>query len=223
MPKFAKKNHTIKKIISHLSIDSLSVAYFMIALGLCDGIICGTHAYSMKIRSNKVHTERVKVQSALADGDVIHPHISAKAKHGFVQKIAQLNNAVPKNDRITPSLEIAQAALESNWGQSDLYKRANNIFNMKGEYNGNYMMYDTGEVKDGHNYTELSDFRQYPTLEIAVKDHNKLLKQKFLQGSKPNDYVSEAKALQGNGYATDPNYARKLMDIIQNYHLTRFD
>lgn len=195
----------------------------MIALGICDGIICSTHAYSTSVRSNKIRVERAEVKSALADGDVIHPHISTKAKHGFVQKIAQLNNTVPKSDHITPSLEIAQAALESDWGQSDLYKKANNIFNVKGEYNGNYMTYYTGEVQNGHNYTELSNFRQYPTLEIAVKDHNTLLKQKFLQGSDPNDYVSEAKALQDNGYATDPNYARKLMDIIQNYHLTRFD
>lgn len=54
-----------------------------------------------------------------------------------------------KNHQVLPSIVVAQAIIESNWGQSQLYQQADNPFGMKGNYNGNTKLFPTTEYVNG--------------------------------------------------------------------------
>lgn len=134
-----------------------------------------------------------------------------------------------KQHRILPSITGAQAILESAWGESELAKKANNLFGIKGDYNGYAYFIDTWEVIDGKNTTVRTHFRHYPTKAESVIDHGEFFtstdwrKKNYAKVIGETDYKKAAHALREAGYATDPNYATKLIDLIQQYRLTNWD
>ncbi|MFC3927398.1 glucosaminidase domain-containing protein [Streptococcus caprae] len=136
-----------------------------------------------------------------------------------------------KND-LYASVMIAQAILESDWGQSQLTREANNLFGVKGEYWGQSYEVETSEDDGtGKLYTVLAKFRKYPTYHASLRDNAKLLADglmgapDFYSGawkSNTGSYKEATAYLQGR-YATDTNYANKLDELIEQYNLTRFD
>lgn len=131
--------------------------------------------------------------------------------------------AYQKNYQILPSVVIAQAIVESNWGSSKLYQVANNPFGIKGKYHGKSVSYETAEYINGHKKTVSAKFRKYPNLEAAIFDHDNALNHGFIHRQHVMSYITDAKLLQKNHYATDPNYAKKLISVIKQYHLNRYD
>lgn len=127
-----------------------------------------------------------------------------------------------KNHQVLPSIVVAQAIIESNWGQSQLYQQADNPFGMKGNYNGNTKLFPTTEYVNGKAEKINAYFRVYPSLEAAILDHDAVVSRQFLPSGTTN-YRAAAKLLQTNGYATDPSYAKKLINVIGTYSLNRFD
>ena len=131
--------------------------------------------------------------------------------------------------QILPSITIAQAILESDWGRSELAINANNLFGIKGEYNGYSYAKESWEVIDGEDVTTEAHFRHYPDKETSMRDHAKFFtstpwrEENYVQVVGETDYKKVAQALSDAGYATDPAYARKLINIIETYDLTRFD
>lgn len=132
--------------------------------------------------------------------------------------------------KILPSITIAQAILESNWGKSDLAVKANNIFGIKGDYNGRKYLHDTWEVdKEGKRFNSTEWFRHYPNIGASVVDHGEFFTStpwrsnnyKHVIGE--TDYKIAAQALSDAGYATDPKYADKLINIIETYNLNQWD
>lgn len=127
-----------------------------------------------------------------------------------------------------PSLLIAQAALESNWGNSELSTESNNYFGIKGSQNGE--QYATREYND-EEWTQINaSFKQYDSLADSITDYAKLLKNgtswdsDFYQGVlDASNYQEAAVALQEAGYATDPDYADKLIQIIEQHQLYELD
>lgn len=141
----------------------------------------------------------------------------------FIEKMAPAAVKVyQKNRRVLPSIVIAQAILESDWGRSQLYLESNNPFGMKGSYNGQTKLYPTAEVYNGKKVMVKDYFRVYPTLQEAIGDHDAVVAEKFVPVG-TTDYEVAARALQNNGYATDPHYARKIIHLIQTYRLNQFD
>ncbi|KRK48790.1 glycoside hydrolase family 73 protein [Secundilactobacillus kimchicus] len=141
----------------------------------------------------------------------------------FIRKLATPAVRVyHANRQVLPSIVIAQAIIESSWGDSQLFKEANNPFGMKGSYNGQTKLYPTAEVYNGKRVMINDYFRVYPNLQAAIVDHDTVVADKFVPAG-TTDYAVAARALQNNGYATDPNYAAKVIHVIDAYRLTRFD
>ena len=124
-----------------------------------------------------------------------------------------------------PSVTAAQAAIESGWGTSGLTATANNLFGIKGRYNGQYVVYPTQEWINGHYVTVNAEFRKYPNWAASVEDHGNFFtdnpRYHNLLGLK--DYKQVANLLQQDGYATDPNYAATIIRVIEQYGLQSWD
>lgn len=147
----------------------------------------------------------------------------------FIKKIAkQASDSGQEND-VYASITIAQAILESASGTSGLAVRHNNLFGIKGSYNGNYAAVKTTEhTPDGEKFLVDAKFKSYPSWGAAIEDHDTLIRyglNGYYSGAwKSNtSHYTEATAYLVGRYASDPNYASKLNKIIEEYNLTRFD
>ncbi|MCM1108529.1 MAG: glucosaminidase domain-containing protein [Clostridium sp.] len=122
--------------------------------------------------------------------------------------------------RIPASVTLAQALLESGAGKSRLATKANNHFGIKcgGEWNGPYIRQDDDARGE--------KFRVYRNAAESYEDHSKFLKRPryaSLFQLSPHDYKGWCHGLKKCGYATNPQYATRLIDIIQLYNLHQYD
>lgn len=146
----------------------------------------------------------------------------------FIVRVGKLAAADMLKSRILASLTIAQAILESGWGKSGLTVKANALFGIKAgkSWKGKVYSAKTQECYDGVNYTTITDtFRGYDSWEDSVCDHSALLtglaRYKAVVGE--TDYKKACTAIRAAGYATDPSYTGKLINIIETYRLTEYD
>lgn len=149
--------------------------------------------------------------------------------NSFIAKIAPYAVADMQDSRIPASLTIAQAILESAWGESGLTRNGNNLFGIKGVGTAGSGAYKTQEYINGQWVTIDAQFRHYNNWEESIADHSELL----LNGTrdKPDryfgvvgaDYKKGAYALREGGYATDPNYPQLLIHLIEQYNLYKYD
>ena len=144
----------------------------------------------------------------------------------FLDKIKMLVLADAENSGILASLTAAQAFIESNKGNSQLAKAPNNnLFGMKGTYNGQSVIMKTKEFVNGKYIVVDAAFRKYPSWLDSIRDHsglfNKLSRYKNLRGER--DYKTACRKVQEDGYATSPSYASTLINIIEKYHLNEWD
>ena len=128
---------------------------------------------------------------------------------------------------ILPSVTTAQAILESGWGRSELAVRANNFFGMKAgkDWEGEVCTMKTQEqTKEGTLITVTADFRSYGSIAEGILGYYEFLqypRYRNLRGEKR--YPEACHLLLRDGWATDQSYAKKLIRLIEKYHLDRFD
>lgn len=146
----------------------------------------------------------------------------------FIETVGKLAQTDSHADRILPSVTIAQAILESGWGNSGLTRKANALFGIKATANWKGRVYSIGthECYDGVHFTkETACFRAYGSWAESIADHGAFLcgsaRYKNVVGEK--NYRMACCALKAAGYATDPAYDSKLTHLIETYDLTRFD
>ena len=130
---------------------------------------------------------------------------------------------------VPASLTIAQAALESNWGASGLTRKANNLFGIKGKGTAGSITMLTAEYVKGKRIEVNADFRAYYNWYESIADHSRLI----INGTRDNptryhgaikaDYKTACHEIWKGGYATDPNYPAKLIGIIEQYKLYKYD
>ncbi len=124
---------------------------------------------------------------------------------------------------------IAQAILESNAGKSKLAMLHNNYFGIKSTkmWTGNSVHYFTTEYQNGIAIKIKQPFRSYPSIIDGFADRIKFLqvnKRYTIYGVFTSVSPEEqALAFLKAGYATDPNYANKLVALISKYDLKKFD
>lgn len=131
-----------------------------------------------------------------------------------------------KDYGILPSLTIAQAILESGWGTTQLATKAKNLFGIKAfsDWKGKKITMKTTEWYNGVKTTVNADFRAYDSYNESIMDHNKLLSySRYTSVRQAKDYKSACEAVYKCGYATDPEYAPKLIRIIEQYKLYEYD
>ena len=121
---------------------------------------------------------------------------------------------------IPASITLAQGILESGSGNSDLSQKSNNHFGIKcgSSWKGKSVRYDDDRKREC--------FRKYPNASQSFHDHSDFLKRDryaHLFELKTTDYKGWAKGLKKAGYATDPKYPHKLIDLIEKYDLARYD
>ena len=126
-----------------------------------------------------------------------------------------------KRYHIPASITLAQGLLESGAGRSELARKSNNHFGIK-----------CGRSWDGRTVRHNDDapnecFRAYRHAKDSYRDHSKFLRTgaryAFLFRLKITDYKGWARGLKKAGYATDPRYADRLINIIELYDLDRYD
>lgn len=110
-------------------------------------------------------------------------------------------------------------------GTSQLAIQANNLFGIKGTYNGQYVTMPTREVINGQNVWINANFRKYPNRSASIVDHADFLNQnsRYHNLLGVRDYRTVASLLQQDGYATDPNYTNALISVIQSNNLQEWD
>ena len=159
-------------------------------------------------------------------------HIQRTEKEAFIEKIAGKATYLHEQNGILPSISISQAILESNWGTSSLAKQNGNFYGIKGSNSSQVGRFQTKEfLKETEEWIEIdASFRIYDSWEESMEDHTKLL----VNGTKWNpdlykevveasSYKEAAYALQKAGYATDPEYPQKLIRLIEQYELAKYD
>lgn len=130
-----------------------------------------------------------------------------------------------KKTGILASLTAAQAFIESAKGNSGLTAKANNLFGIKGEYNGQFVTMLTTEYIGGIPQKVQAKFRRYPSWQESINDHSGL----FLRSSRYanlrgcKDYKQACRNVQADGYATSPTYAQTLIKTIETYQLYTWD
>lgn len=122
---------------------------------------------------------------------------------------------------VPASITLAQGIIESRSGQSTLAVDGNNHFGIKchNSWKGKTMLADDDRKNEC--------FRVYGSAEESFRDHSDFLRYrdryKFLFDFKTTDYKSWAYGLKQAGYATDPSYAAKLIQCVEDYGLARYD
>lgn len=149
------------------------------------------------------------------------------SKEEFVAQLTPYAQELSVSHGIRPSILVAQAALESNWGNSQLAQESNNYFGVK---NSTGKEYETKEfTQDG--WIEIrAPFKQYDSMYDSVLDYANLLKSGtswdanlYQEVIEAPTYEEAAYALTEAGYATDPNYAEKVIEIIDAHQLDALD
>ncbi len=150
----------------------------------------------------------------------------------YLQVCAPLAIREMHHTGIPASIKLGQALLESRFGSSPLAQQANNHFGIKAEPKWDnqprHCLYSyEWSPRRGRMIPVLSCFRHYKNIADCYMGHSEFLMQRphyaplFQLAS--NDIEGWAKGLQEAGYATDPTYAEKLLQVIQKYQLERFD
>jgi peptidoglycan hydrolase FlgJ len=185
---------------------------------------------------NRHRAHRVKqAQEAVlgANNPLANPAFKQAAFAGPEEFIQQL---LPKAQEVAEQLGLdarailAQAAVETGWGQQMIHKgdgqNSFNLFGIKADkrWQGDKAIVDTLEFKEGVAAKQKAPFKAYASFEEALQDYATFLQtnprySEALQTTEqPKAYF---RALQQAGYATDPNYADKVISVLQGDALSK--
>lgn len=144
-----------------------------------------------------------------------------QTREEYIEKYKSIAVAHMERYGIPASITMAQGILESDAGNSNLSRSSNNHFGIKCKKNW------TGRKVYHDDDAKGECFRAYPTVEESYLDHAEFLdsspRYDSLFAYPSNDYRSWARGLKAAGYATAPDYAERLIKIIENYNLHLLD
>ncbi|MCE9680003.1 flagellar assembly peptidoglycan hydrolase FlgJ [Shewanella sp. AS1] len=143
----------------------------------------------------------------------------------FVTALYPYAQQAAKTLGTTPEVLIAQSALETGWGQKIVRQAngepSNNLFNIKADsrWQGDKAGVSTLEFEQGVAVRQRADFRVYGDIKQSFDDFVAFIS----QGDRYQDAIDKAadpgafiQGLQDAGYATDPNYADKVLRVMQS-------
>lgn len=180
---------------------------------------------------NHLDVDHILAELALAEsaaGSTTSSPVSANASE-FQQRMSEHAANAEQQTGIPANFILAQAALESGWGQRDI-KMADgsssfNLFGIKAsaDWKGKVAEVTTTEYVDGIPRKVVARFRAYDNQTAAFADYANFLKQNPRYQSvvaNANNAQGFAQGLQQAGYATDPQYAQKLLQVIKRIEST---
>ncbi|WP_158967696.1 flagellar assembly peptidoglycan hydrolase FlgJ [Paraglaciecola sp. L3A3] len=146
----------------------------------------------------------------------------------FVEQLYPAAQQAAEKLGVDPKAILAQAAVETGWGQYMIHttdgKNSHNLFGIKADkrWQGDRAIVDTLEVDKGIAKTQKAPFRVYENFADSMNDYVSFVQQnpRYQQALKnnkdPQEYFSE---LQKAGYATDPDYAKKVISVLEGERL----
>jgi hypothetical protein len=149
----------------------------------------------------------------------------------FFAAYSEIAQQEMRNSDIPASIKLAQAAFESGWGKSELAVHGNNFFGIKCWSaddcpNKTYKMKDDDYDAEGNLI--LSTFMAFSSPQESFLMHSEFLRRNMERYGKlfelaPGDYKGWAYGLKEAGYATDPAYPEKIIEIVEKYKLYEYD
>lgn len=140
----------------------------------------------------------------------------------FVSRLKPYAEKAAKALGVSPSLLLAQAALETGWGQKvikNARQSSNNLFNIKADssWKGNRVAAQTLEYHQNTPVMEKAAFRAYPSYQESFNDYVRFLNQnpRYHSALKNNENDAFIHGIHKAGYATDPEYADKVLRVQQ--------
>lgn len=147
-----------------------------------------------------------------------------KSVQDFIDMALPSAEVVSNKWGVPVSVLLAQSALESGWGKK---VKNNAYFGIKGKSaSGNSAAFGTTEYENGHYVSKVQTFRAYLDYSESADDYgrflaeNKRYKPAFAYKDQPEKFVHEVAAA---GYATDPTYENKLVNIMRSYNFYEYD
>ena len=151
--------------------------------------------------------------------------VAPKGRDDFVQHHSQAAERVAQQSGIPASFMLGQAGHETGWGKSEIKTaQGGNSFNLFGikagkGWSGKVAEITTTEYVNGAMRKVTAKFRAYSSYEDSFRDYARLINEspRYEQArSQTASAGAYAAALQKAGYATDPEYARKLSGAINS-------
>lgn len=188
--------------------------------------------------SSKTKTVTLNVRDGIHNSATRDKNIS---KSSFIEKLGPIARANYRRTGILASVTMAQAILESGWGQSSLAQNGNNLFGMKTNLSGNnwsgsawdgvnYYRKSTYEYGSGGRYSIKANFRKYSCVEDSIEDHSAYLlkakngsRKRYAGLTKTKSYKKQLQIIKNGGYATSGSYVSQLCRVISTYNLTKWD
>ena len=148
-----------------------------------------------------------------------------KNQQSFIDTLLPFAKKAAKALGVSPAALIAQSALETGWGSKVIaapdQQSSFNLFNIKANkaWQGDHVSKNSLEVENGVGVKRQSNFRSYDNIAQSFSDYQSFIKnnqrysEALKQGGNAGRYAEE---LQKAGYATDPQYAQKIKNIMQN-------
>ncbi|VEE21178.1 peptidoglycan hydrolase [Streptococcus equinus] len=149
----------------------------------------------------------------------------------FFDTIAPSVQEVASAYGVKSSIVMAQAALESNYGRYLLASKYHNLFAVAAQPGDKIITLKYRHYFVNEWQTEIGQFAVYKSWDDAIYDYFALLKEQKISNSKgayelmvsDKGYKKLAQALQDMSFSTDPDYADKLVKIIEENNLTSYD
>lgn len=164
--------------------------------------------------------------------DLIDSEAGLQAKRkSFVKELVPTAQNLQREYGVLASVSLAQAMLESDFGSSRLATEHKNLYGVKTESDDPQgALYKTLEYVDDQ-WIEIEDyFKVYPSWQASMEEHARLIQDgttwnedQYRSVLEASTYQEQAKALQNSGYATDPTYSDKLIEMIEQWQLNHYD
>ena len=145
----------------------------------------------------------------------------------FIAAIAPAAKASAEKTKIPASFTIAEAALESGWGSSQLAKQGKNLFGVKATqgWTGETLTMRTREFIHGEWVVVPALWRKYDDWLGCIEDHAAFLinNPRYKACFDCTDGKGFTRAVAAAGYASDPDYAKKVCSVIDSHNLAVLD
>lgn len=145
----------------------------------------------------------------------------------FIDLIGPAAQASMRTTGVPASFTVAEAALESGWGESQLARDGKNLFGVKADpaWHGDVLTLNTREFLHGTWVMVPARWRKYNDWQNCMDDHAAFLHQNRRYAACFQCVAGDAfaKAVAQAGYATDPDYASKVISIINQHGLADLD
>lgn len=180
--------------------------------------------------------------SGFVNSETYHGEVYYDSNESFIEVIGEIAKEDMKCSGILASVTVAQAILESDFGNSTLATEGHNLFGIKASDPGSNWENSTWDevstftartaeqTKSGKTYYIRASFRAYESIVDSVGDHSAYLlgsvngdQYRYDGIQYQTDYRTAAEIIKYGGYATDTKYVDKICNLIETYDLTRFD